>query len=182
MNKNYKYIGNMGLAFDEDRVLKKMSSLAKEGWILKEMTVFKYKLERGEAKELIYSMDYRELKGNTEEYFELFNSSGWRHMCSYGPYHFFSAPNGTVPIYTDRENYLGKYKASRSIYLRMLIISTISLLTAILLDLLIVDKLNNIVFDVALFLVGAISALIMAPSFMVTVAYIFRFKEQKLKE
>ena len=29
------------------------------------------------------------LSENDNEYFELFQSSGWEHMCSYGAFHFF---------------------------------------------------------------------------------------------
>lgn len=176
MNNNYRYIWNMGLAFDEDRVLKKFSDLAKEGWILKEMTLLKYKLEKTEAKELIYSMDYKELKMNKDEYFQLFTSSGWKHMCSYGPYHFFSASIGTVPIYTDRESYLEKYKTSRNVYLKALIISTLLLVIVNFLDSFVATKLNSKVFHIALSLVGIVSAAIATPSLMVTVAYFFRFK------
>lgn len=177
MDDNYKYIWNMGLAFDEDRVLKKMSDLAKKGWILKKMTLFKYKLEKAEPQELIYSMDYKELKEDEEEYFDIFNKSGWKHMCSYGPFHFFSASKGTVPIYTDRENYLGKYKAPKNLYLKALVISTLSLLIVILASTLLVDKLNSKVFDFVLLFLGMISAGILAPSLMVTIAYFFRTRK-----
>lgn len=168
----------MGLAFDEDRVLKRMSVLAEKGWILKKMTMLKYKLEKAEPQKLIYSMDYKDLKEDRDEYFELFNNSGWKHMCSYGPYHFFSASQGTVPIYTDKENYLEKYKTSRSLYLKILIISALSLLIISMLDLFIADKLNNKLFDSILLLTGMISAGIVAPSLMVTIAFALRVKKQ----
>lgn len=176
MNKNNKYILNMGLAFDEDRVLKKMSDLAKDGWILNEMTLFRYKLEKSEACEIIYSMDYKELKQDKEEYFEIFNNSGWSHMCSYGPYHFFSAEKGTIPIYTDKKNYLEKYKKSRNIYLKTLVLSVLSLVIVSLLKAIVYKHLSSRVFDFILFIVGILSIGVAVPCFMVTVAYIFRFK------
>ena len=179
MQDNYKYIWNMGLAFDEDRVLKKMSVLAEKGWILKEMTALRYKLEKSEPKELVYSMDQKNLKEDKEEYFELFNSSGWKHMCSYGPFHFFSASKGTVPIYTDKESYLEKYKGNKMLVRKMLIISILSLLIVTMLDFFVAARLNNEVFDIVLFLVGAISAAILAPTLMLTVAYIIRLKNNK---
>jgi hypothetical protein len=103
MKKENKYIMNMGLAFDEDRAMKKLSRMAKEGWILKEMSLSRYKLVKGKPKEIVYSMDYKELSKDDNEYFEVFQSSGWEHMCSFGAYHFFSAPPETVPIYTEKE-------------------------------------------------------------------------------
>ncbi len=173
-----KYLWNMGLAFDEDGVLKKMSKLAKQGWFLSKMSLLRYKFEKGEPKDLIYSMDYKELKKDKEEYFELFGLSGWKHMRSYGPYHFFSAPIGTVPIYTDQKSYLDKYKAPKSIYLKILETSAFTLLIAIISYIFLLPKINNRVFDLILFLVGSVSFIILVPSLMVTVAFIFRFKKE----
>ena len=178
MRDNYKYLWNMGLAFDEDRVLKKMSVLAEEGWILKEMTVLRYKFEKSEPKELVYSMDQKNLKEDEEEYFELFNNSGWNHMCSYGPFHFFSASKGTVPIYTDKESYLEKYKGNKMLVTKMLIISMLSLLIVTILDLFVAARLNNEIFDIVLFLVGAISVVILTPALMLTIAYVIRLKKE----
>jgi hypothetical protein len=168
---NYKYLWNMGLAFDEDRAIKKMSVLAKEGWILKEMALFRYKFEKSKPKELIYSMDYKVLLEDSVEYFEIFNNSGWKHMCSYGPYHFFSAKPGTISIYTDKANYLGKYKATKSIYLKMLIISIILLIISWVSGSFVTNK----VFNMALFLIGLISTIIAIPSLMVTIAYAYAY-------
>lgn len=113
MGNKYRYLINMGLAFDEERAMTKLSKMAKEGWILEEMSLLRYKLVKREPIELVYSMDYKQLDKNENEYFELFKSSGWKHMCSYGPFHFFSASPNTVPIYTDKESYLSKYKCSK---------------------------------------------------------------------
>lgn len=85
MNKiaKYKYISNMGLAFDEERTLKKLNSLAKEGWILDKLTLWRgYRLRRGEPQELVYSMDYKKLDERSQkEYFEMFEMSGWKYIC-----------------------------------------------------------------------------------------------------
>ncbi|MBU3092834.1 DUF2812 domain-containing protein [Clostridium sp. CM028] len=70
MEKKNRYILNMGFAFDEDRAMKKLCQRAKEGWILKEMSGFRYKLVKGEPREIVYSMDYKELSENDNEYFE----------------------------------------------------------------------------------------------------------------
>jgi len=173
-----KYLLNMGLAFDEDGVLKKMSKLAKQGWFLSKMSLLRYKFEKGEPKDLIYSMDYKDLKEDKEEYFELFDLSGWKCMCSYGPYHFFSAPIGTVPIYTDKKSYLDKYKAPKSIYLKTLKISIFTLLLAKIGYIFLGSRINNSGFNRILFLVGAVSCIILLPSLMVTVAFFFRSKKE----
>ena len=143
------------------------------------MTLFKYKLEKCEQAEVSYSMDYKELKENEEEYFELFDNSGWKHMCSYGPYHFFAASPGTVPIYTDKENYLEKYKISRKTYFNVMMISLLSLVITNLLDFYVVNSLKNHFLDIVLLISGLISVAILVPSIMVNVAYFFRFKRIK---
>jgi len=168
--KNNKYLLNMGLAFDEDRVINRLNKLSKEGWVLSEMTLFRYKLTKGEARELVYAMDYKDLKENEDEYFQIFESSGWKHMCSYGPFHFFSALPGTVPIYTDKGNYLGKYKKAKDFYLKSLIISLSLLIFTSVLERFIDNNLINKI----LFCTGIISAAIAMPSLMVTIAFLIR--------
>ncbi|WP_298843207.1 DUF2812 domain-containing protein [Clostridium sp.] len=102
MEKKNRYILNMGLAFDEDRVMRKLSQTAKEGWILEGMSLIKYKLVKGQARDIVYSMDYKDLgTEDNMEYFEIFQSSGWEHVCSYGPFHFFCASPEIFPIYTE---------------------------------------------------------------------------------
>lgn len=177
MSDNCKYIMNMGLAFDEDKLVKKLSELAKEGWILKEMTLFKYKLEKGEPQEIIYSMDYKNLEENKDEYFGLFSDSGWKHMCSFGLYHFFAASADTIHIYTDKESYVSKYKNLKDIYMKMLIISFVSFLVVTLLDLFLSNRVINEFADVALTVLGAVSAGIAVPSLMVTIALALRIKK-----
>ncbi|MDV3425970.1 MAG: DUF2812 domain-containing protein [Bacillota bacterium] len=168
--KNTKYLLNMGLAFEEDRVIKRLNKLSKEGWFLSEMTLFRYKLIKGEAKELVYAMDYKDLKENEDEYLQIFESSGWKQMCSYGPFHFFSSLPGTVPIYTDKENYLEKYKSTKGVYLKSLIISLFLLILTSLLERLI----DNNIINKILFFIGIISAAIAMPSLMVTIAFLIR--------
>ena len=174
MVKKYRYVLNMGLAFDEGRVLKRFCELAKQGWSLKEMSLFRYKLVKDQPRELIYSMDYKNLDKHEDDYFELFKNTGWQHMCSYGPYHFFSAAPGTVPIYTDRESYLSKYKSSKDVYFKSLIISCSSLLIIALIGNRLSDNIISSVVKNVLLILGTISAAIALPSFMVTAAYFIK--------
>jgi hypothetical protein len=178
MGNDYKYIINMGLAFDEDRLMKKLSKLAKEGWLLKEMTVSRYKLEKGEPQELIYSMDYKILDSSKDEYFELFEFSGWKHVCTYGPFHFFAASPGTIPIYTDRESYLTKYKHTKNISVRAFIFSTLSLLIVTMINIYAGNHFKNEAMNNILILIGMLSAGVAVPSLMMTLAYMFRSKKR----
>jgi hypothetical protein len=178
MEKKNSYIMNMGLAFDEDRAMKKLSQKAKEGWILEEMSLFRYKLVKRQPKEIVYSMDYKELSKNDNEYFELFQSSGWEHMCSYGAFHFFSAPPETVPIYTEKETYFSKYESSRDGYKKTAIISILVLIFVNMIEFLLTSKIEGTIMKNILFFVGIISVAIAVPSIMVSIA--FALKEKRI--
>lgn len=171
MEKKYKYILNMGLAFDEDRAIKKISAMAKKGWILEKMTLFRYRLVKSEQKDLVYSMDYKELEKNDDEYFLLFENSGWKHMCSYGPFHFFAASPGSVPIYTDKENYLNKYSSCNKTYKTTAVISLSILILVALIQILLGNKISGTMLGNVLFFIGVVSAIFAAPSIMVAIAY-----------
>ncbi len=174
MKNKYRYISNMGLAFDEDRILNKFSKMAEEGWILKEMSFLRYKLVKEEPKKLIYSVDYNELDNNDDAYFDLFKSSGWQHMCSYGPFHFFSASPNTVPIYTDKKTYLSKYKKPKIFYRKAFGVSSISLILVALIEIFYGNKIDSIIIKNLLLGVGTISAAIAVPSLMVNIAYLIK--------
>lgn len=176
MEKKNRYIMNMGLAFDEERAMKKLSQRAKEGWILKEMSLFRYKLVKDKPKEIVYSMDYKELGKNDNEYFELFQSSGWDHMCSYGPYHFFAAPPQTVPIYTEKESYLNKYESSRNVYKKTTIISIVMLIAVNLLEVLLGNRIEGRIFKNIMLIIGTILVALAVPSLMVSIAYYLKEK------
>jgi hypothetical protein len=174
-NKN-RYIMNMGLAFDEDRAMKKLSQCAEEGWILKEMSLFRYKLIKGQPQKIVYSMDYKEVSKNDNEYFELFESSGWQHMCSYGAFHFFAAPPETVPIYTEKENYLSKYESSKGGYKKTAIISIVMLIVVNLIEFLLGSRIEGTIIKNVMFILGTILVALAVPSFMVSIAYYLKEK------
>lgn len=176
MGKKNSYIMNMGLAFDEDRAMKKLSQMAKEGWILEDMSLFRYKLVKNQPKEIVYSMDYKELSKNDKEYFELFQSSGWEHMCSYGAFHFFAAPPETVPIYTEKENYLSKYESLKDGYKKTAIISIVVLIFVNLIEFLLTSKIEGTIMKNILLFIGIISVAIAVSSIMVSIAYYLKEK------
>lgn len=66
-----------------------------------------YKLRKEESQDLIYNIDYQ-VQPN-EDYFEFFEGANWTHVCSSDHIHIFSAPEGTTPIYSDKESSLEKY-------------------------------------------------------------------------
>lgn len=112
--KNKKYVVCGGLAFTEQKDMEKLSKLASEGWIFTKFANLGYYLEKGEPEDIIYSTDVNENKEGLAEYFEMFEKSGWKYVCSYDSIHFFKAMRGTKPIYTDRNTEVDKYIKIRS--------------------------------------------------------------------
>ena len=107
-----KYVTSDGLAFSEEKDMKKLSELAKEGWILDKFAPFGYWLKKGEPKQIMYSVD-DQLEAD-EDYFSYFEAAGWTHICSAGnQIHIFCAPEGTKPLYTDQGSLLERYKREK---------------------------------------------------------------------
>ncbi|KRD99332.1 hypothetical protein ASE46_13695 [Bacillus sp. Root239] len=110
--KKTKYIMSGGTAFAEQEDLQKLSDYAKKGWLLDRMVFFGYSLKKEEPQDLIYSLDFQ--KHADDEYFMLFEETGWQHVCTTGhATHIFSAPRGTKPIYSDIETIIDKYKREK---------------------------------------------------------------------
>jgi len=108
-----KYITSGGLAFSEEKDMKKLRRFSLKGWHVSDFKLMGYTLEKGESSDYIYSIDYRWLKGEEdEEYFDLFSTTGWTHVTSEGNIHLFRARPGTKPIYTDRDTTVEKYENS----------------------------------------------------------------------
>ena len=110
--KKVKYIPSGGLAFFEEKEMKKLSRYAREGWILGKFAGLGYRLRKGEPQNIEYSLDYQ--KEADGEYFAFFEAAGWSQVCSVGnEIHIFSAPAGTKPIYTDKPTIVDKYEREK---------------------------------------------------------------------
>lgn len=48
-----------GLAFSEEKDMKKLSDMASKGWLLDSFAVMGYKLRKAEPRNVTYSLDYR---------------------------------------------------------------------------------------------------------------------------
>lgn len=110
MSKDRKSFMSGGLAFSEEEDMQKLSDLAKEGWILDSFKNLSYQLKKSEPQDVIYCYDFNNDKEDLQSYFEIFEDSDWEHVCSSDAYHFFKAPVGTAPIYTDEYTRSLKYK------------------------------------------------------------------------
>lgn len=113
MMEQTKYIMSGGLAFDEEKDMKKLEQHALDGWIFDRFAFMGYHLRKAESQELQYSLDYR--KDPDPDYFAYFNEAGWKHEGTAENYiHLFSAPPGTAPIYTDRDSLVEKYSNEKT--------------------------------------------------------------------
>lgn len=107
-----KFILSGGLAFDEEKDMKKLADLAQKGWVFEKFSFMGYKLKKSSPAEVQYALDYR--KEADEDYFAYFEEAGWRHEGTAGEYiHLFSAPKGIAPIYTDQSSILEKYQIEK---------------------------------------------------------------------
>ncbi|MEE6132163.1 hypothetical protein CHN50_03445 [Priestia aryabhattai] len=110
--KQTKYIMSGGLAFAEEKDMKKLRRFSLKGWHVTGFKFSGYTLEKGESSDYIYSVDYRSLEvGEEDEYFDVFASAGWSHVTSEGDIHLFRAEPGTKAIYSDSETLVEKYKS-----------------------------------------------------------------------
>jgi hypothetical protein len=107
-----KYMPSGGLAFYEEKEMKKLSELAKQGWILEGFSLLGFKLRKGEPMDIDYSLDYQ--KDADDEYFAFFEEAGWSHVCTAGDeIHIFRAPAGITPIYSDKPTIIEKYEREK---------------------------------------------------------------------
>lgn len=175
--KKYKYLLNYGLEFDEERLIKKLNKLAKEGWILKEMNTFHYKLEKETPQDLQYTMDFKNFDSESEEeYLEMIEASGWKCMCSYKGYYFFASQPGTTKIYTDSESYLEKYKDTKVLFKKDTIYSAITLVLLLMINNFVASDLKNGVYGFFFVLILGCSVGALVPSIMVLTSQYFREK------
>jgi hypothetical protein len=110
-----KYVSINGLAFSENKDMEKLSSYAKDGWLLEGIVGggFFYKLRKGEPRDIIYNLDYQ--MDTNPEYLSIMKEAGWEHVISVGDQiHIFSAKPGTKPIYSDKETEQDKYITVRN--------------------------------------------------------------------
>ena len=116
-----KYLRKLGygLAFAERKDMEMCEDMAAMGYVLCSVSSLGfYKFERAQPEELSYSVDYVQIKKNSEEfnrYIEIFESGGWTYVCGCDKMHWFRAPRGTTPIYTDNADLAQKYVKMRNL-------------------------------------------------------------------
>ena len=108
MGKDKKRLICGGLAWSEDKDMKKLNELSKKGWMLSGFSYLSYELKKEEPREYIYCIDSQKVE-NREEYIDLFKDGGWEYVCNYGDIYFYRALPGTKEIYSDKASLSEKY-------------------------------------------------------------------------
>ncbi|MCL6604788.1 MAG: DUF2812 domain-containing protein [Paenibacillus sp.] len=179
-NKEIRYVSSWGLAFAEEREMKKLSKWASKGWLFESFAFTGFKLRKGDAQNIVYSVDYNTLSSTElQDYVDTFRAAGWEHVCSLANIHVFSAPPGTIPIYTDRATSHDKY--SRAIIsfqwssLLFGLLSLIGYVASYYSD----NNGINTTLSIVLFIFSTLCLIIAVPSVMVYCAY--KFRKYRLK-
>ncbi|MED1569651.1 DUF2812 domain-containing protein [Bacillus paramycoides] len=165
-----KYIMSNGIAFSEEKDLKKLRKYAAKGWIVKRFKRLGYELEKSIAEDVIFSLDIRELGENElEEYIEMFELAGWEYICSSYNMHLFKAKPGTKPIYTDKATKQEKIKN-----LRKPVKVTVAISTALLIVSYIVYSISSGLLSTIFETVFLFSLVITIPMLMTLIATYYR--------
>lgn len=104
----------------------------------------------------------------------MFEASGWELRCSYYDMHFFTAPPGTTPIYTDKESHLHKYKTQRIQSFRWSIISLIISIIAYIVAKVSLPYLDLESIKLGIYMIVGMIYGITGSLFMVTIAFYWR--------
>lgn len=111
--KNKYWVGN-GLLFSIDKNVSKFEKFANEGYRLAGVNrfgIYKFVYDGNPGRS--YAIDIADIcldSNHFQDYLEIFESAGWKHIFSSLNAHYFTAEKGTLPIYTDKKNEVVKYK------------------------------------------------------------------------
>ena len=114
----YIYEIGHGLAFFEEKDIHMCEEMAAHGYRLVSVVFGLYKFERALPEECDFSVDISDIKADSEdfgEYLENFERSGWAYTCSCSALHYFRAPKGQQPIFSNSANLSRKYIKMRSL-------------------------------------------------------------------
>jgi len=69
-----------------------------------------YRFREAEARKVSYRLDYFPDKDRDEEYRAIFGDAGWRSVCAYNGWQYFTHPEAGREIYTDCPSKAAKYR------------------------------------------------------------------------
>lgn len=174
--KNEKYMSSGGLAFTEEKDMKRLSKMAEKGWVLHSFAPLGYKLRKSNPRHVVYSLDYHDVaREDLEDYYDIFRAGGWQPVCSEGNMHIFSAPPGTKPIYTDGATRLEKYKRARKLLSKVTLILFAFTALCFLVNFLFIQDYTGLAGVIA-YIVQTLAIALFLPSLMTWAAYEVRIR------
>lgn len=90
-----------------------LRQMAQQGWHLSSVAPLVYTFVRGEPRDVVYRLDYLTVKGDYEEYKQLFKDAGWELVGTMLSWQYFRKPasaKGPKEIYTDAESKVERYR------------------------------------------------------------------------
>lgn len=171
-----RYVLSGGLAFTEEKDMRKLSQWAEKGWLLESFAFLGYTLRKGEPQALQYAMDIQDLnKADREDYYDIFRAGGWEPVCSSGnTIHIFKAKLGTQPIHSDNdtlyEKYRGGTKPLKSIFIVLALVAITSWIIQYSSKMLAWSGVISNVFMA----IGTISVILLVPVLMTYGAFLWR--------
>ena len=127
--KKYKYKLGNGLAHCESKDIQMLEDMAAQGYALEKVSKFGYyKFRADKSDGCTYAVDFSDIEAKDEgfeQYVEIFNASGWKYVTSIDNIHYFKAPIGTKPIYSDSTSLAEKYVKMQKICMWWVVVSGI---------------------------------------------------------
>lgn len=172
-----RYMSSNGLAFSEQKDLDTLRNMAAKGWLLKRFAFLGYQLEQGTPEDVIFSIDYRDLtEEDSAEYFEIFETAGWSHVCSESGMHLFKATPGTKPIYSDKESSVDKVSRQGKYIVRLLVFCILFMAITYMFS----QVATGVTQDIFLFLF-IVSIVITLPMVMTTAAVLYHYFKARFR-
>ena len=100
-------------AWDDDKEEAWLRQMAQSGWHLAQVKLFTYIFVTGAARDSVYRLDFMPDAGKKDEYFQLFQDSGWEHVDKFTGWEYWrkDAHAGEDPqIFTDPGSRSRKYR------------------------------------------------------------------------
>ena len=115
MNAEIRKVRKWFWIWDDDKEETWLRKMANDGWHLTKVGLINnYEFEKNESKDLIYRIDYKDgYNLKLDEYIQIFEDSGWEHICEMSGRHYFRTPmrsEDEPEIYTDNESKITKYQ------------------------------------------------------------------------
>ena len=124
---NLRYEPSQGVAFDEASDMRRLSTLAAEGWRLIGCKGLRYVLEPAPPEQLIFALDY--MYEPDEVYIALCRASGWERVVTMdGMILVFKAAPGTPPMFSTTESQQKLQRVHRRLLVPVIVSTVVTVL------------------------------------------------------